>query len=92
MELDITIQDVGGANAVDFTVPSDVPAKNIVAKLLSAMNLPTHDPSGTPMSYMLHHVQTQRQINQDATLLSSDVKDGDSLRLVPQIIAGGASY
>lgn len=92
MELDITIQDVGGANAVDFTVPGDVPAKNIIAKLLTAMNLPTYDPSGTPMSYVLHHVQTQRQINQEATLAASDVKSGDALRLVPQIIAGGPRH
>lgn len=88
MEIDITIKDAGGARRSEYTVPSDVPVKSIVAKLITTMNLPTHDPSGTPMSYMLHHEETQRQVNQELTLMAAGVGSGDTLRLVPQIVAG----
>jgi hypothetical protein len=40
------------------------------------------------MSYKFHHEETGRQIKDDMTLSQAGVSTGDSLRLVPEIVAG----
>jgi hypothetical protein len=52
------------------------------------MNLPVNSPDNTPMSYKFHHEETGRQIKDEMTLLEAGVSNGDSLRLVPEIVAG----
>jgi hypothetical protein len=72
----------------DVTVPSDAPALKIIAALVNQLNLPVNSPDNTPMSYKFHHEETGRQIKDDMTLSQAGVSTGDSLRLVPEIVAG----
>ena len=87
-DLDVAVTDMAGARKEDVTVPDDAEALLIIAKLVEVMDLPLYDPSGTPMSYVFHHHQTGRQINDNSTLAQAGVKSGDTLRLVAQIVAG----
>jgi hypothetical protein len=55
------------------------------------MNLPQHSPDGQLMSYKFHHKATGRQLLDDQSLAECAVKDGDVLRLQPEITAGRGS-
>ena len=87
-ELDITVKYVSGAQRQEVTVPGNAAALKIIAALVNQMNLPVNSPDNTPMSYKFHHEETGRQIKDEMTLLEAGVSNGDSLRLVPEIVAG----
>jgi hypothetical protein len=84
----IVITDATGARQQEANVPDDAPSIRIIAKLVEVLNLPLTAPDGQPMSYRFHHLQTQRQLRDDQTLQESGVNAGDTLRLVPEIVAG----
>jgi hypothetical protein len=50
--------------------------------------MPLTSPDGAAMSYKFHHKESQKQLNDSSTLLESNVSNGDTLRLIPEIIAG----
>ena len=69
--------------------PADAPVNRLIAVLVERMNLPRHSPDGQLMSYKLHHKASGRQLLDEQTLLSAEVRGGDVLRLQPEITAGG---
>jgi len=87
-ELDITGKDVSGSQRNEVSVPGNAPAEKIIAALVNQLNLPVNSPDNTPMSYKFHHEETGRQIKDKMTLIEAGVNSGDSLRLVPEIVAG----
>jgi uncharacterized ubiquitin-like protein YukD len=87
-DLDVTVTDMAGARREDVTLPDDAEALHIIAKLVEVMDLPLNSPDGAPMSYVFHHNQTGRQINDSSTLAQAGVQNGDTLRLLAQIVAG----
>ena len=87
-EIDVTVTDMAGARKEDVTLPDDAEALQIIARLVEVMDLPLNSPDGTPMSYVFHHQQTGRQINDNSTLFQAGVKNGDTLRLLAQMVAG----
>ena len=87
-DLDVTVTDMAGARREDVTLPDDADALHIIAKLVEVMDLPLNSPDGAPMSYVFHHNQTGRQINDNSTLSQAGVQNGDTLRLLAQIVAG----
>jgi hypothetical protein len=86
--MDITVVDATGNKTEEASVPHDAAAGRILAKLVELMELPALGPDGQPMSYKFHHKQSGRQVNDHETLEQAGVKDGDVLRLVPEITAG----
>jgi WXG100 protein secretion system (Wss), protein YukD len=86
--LDIFVSDVGGAQRNEVSVPGDAPAVKIIAALVDNLNLPLTGPDGQPMSYKFHHNESGRQIKDDSTLDQAGVQSGDTVRLVPEIVAG----
>ena len=86
--LDITVTDAGGAVRNSVTVPGTAASVKIIAALVQQLNLPLLSPDGTPMSYKFHHLESSRQLSDNASLLDAGVKNGDTLRLIPEIIAG----
>jgi hypothetical protein len=86
--IDITISDATGSKMQPASLPSDAPMQRIVAKLIDLLNLPITAPDGQPMSYKFHHVQSSRQLRDEMTLDQAGVQAGDTLRLVPEIVAG----
>jgi hypothetical protein len=86
--IDIFVTDVGGAQSNEVSVPGDAPAVKILAALVDSLNLPLTGPDGQPMSYKFHHTESGRQIKDDSTLEQAGVSDGDTLRLIPEIVAG----
>lgn len=87
-EIQVIVSDATGSKRDEVEMPNDVPVIRVMAALVQAMGLPLSGPDGQPMSYRFHHSESQSQLRDDATLLSSGVKAGDTLRLVPEIVAG----
>jgi hypothetical protein len=52
------------------------------------MKMPLTGPDGDPLSYKFHHKVSGKQLTENQTLADAGVKDGDVLRLYPEITAG----
>lgn len=85
----IEVWDATGNKKQLVETPADAPVNRLIAVLVEKMNLPRHSPDGQLMSYKLHHKASGRQLLDEQTLLSAEVRGGDVLRLQPEITAGG---
>jgi len=90
VELSVTVVDATGNKSAQVRVPDNIPAGRILAKLVKRLSLPVADTTGVPVSYKFHHKQSGRQLNDNETLARSGIGNGDVLRLVAEITAGGA--
>jgi uncharacterized ubiquitin-like protein YukD len=88
----ITVQvwDATGNKRQEVELPDDVPVRRILAVLVDKMNLPQLAPDGQPLSYKFHHRASGKQLLDDQSLSDVQGKDGDILRLQPEITAGAA--
>ncbi len=84
----VTVIDATGNKEQNATLPDDAPVRRVVKKLIEMMKLPTTDPSGQQMSYKFHHKASGKQLEGEQTLAQAGVKEGDVLRLQPEITAG----
>ena len=69
-------------------MPDDAPVSRLLVVLLEKMHFPLYAPDGQPLSYKLHHRATGKQLLESQSLKDVGVKDGDVLRLQPEITAG----
>ena len=86
----IEVWDATGNKKQVVEVPSDAAVNRLIAVLVDKLNLPRNSPDGQLMSYKFHHRASGRQLLDTETLASASVKDGDILRLQPEITAGAA--
>lgn len=86
--LSVIVTDATGAKRNEVEIPADAPIIRVIAALVSQLGLPLAGPDGQPMSYRFHHAESMQQLRDDSNLNSSGVKAGDTLRLVPEIVAG----
>lgn len=87
-EINVRVTDATGSKVNEVEIPDSVPIIRVIAALVRELQLPLSGPDGQPMSYRFHHVESQAQLRDDASLSSSNVQEGDTLRLVPEITAG----
>ena len=69
-------------------VPKDVPVKELIPVLATALQLPTTSPDGRPTSYRLESQALGRELRDDETLASAGVPSGDSLTVNADVITG----
>lgn len=86
--LNVQIWDATGNKRQDVQMPDDAPVNRILAVLLEKMNFPQYAPDGQLLSYKFHHRSSGRQLLDDQTLAQAGVRNGDVLRLQPEITAG----
>lgn len=84
----IKIHDVSGSKSCEVQAPDDVTIDRIMVLLVEKLNLPLNSPDGQLMSYKLHHRRSGKQLMDNQTFSQADVKEGDDLRLQPEITAG----
>ena len=86
----VTVQvwDATGNKRQEVEMPDDVPINRILAVLLTRMNFPESAPDGQPLSYKFHHRASGKQLLDTQSLKDVGVKEGDVLRLQPEITAG----
>lgn len=90
-KINVTVIDATGNKEQDITVPDNVSVKRILEKLLPAMRMPVTGPDGEPLSYKFHHKASGKQLTEEQTFAEAGVKEGDVLRLHPEITAGAVS-
>lgn len=86
--INVTVYDSTENKRVPAELPDDAPVNKIIAILIDKLRLPKNGPDGAPLSYKFHHKNSGRQIQDSQTLAGADVRDGDILRLQPEITAG----
>lgn len=86
--INVTVYDSTENKRVPVELPADAPANKIIAVLVEKLNLPKNGPDGAPLSYKFHHKNSGRQIQDSQSLADASVKEGDILRLQPEITAG----
>ena len=86
--INVIIIDATGNKEQEAVLPDDAPIKKIMEALLPKMKMPLTGPDGDPLSYKFHHKASGKQLTENQTLAESGVKDGDVLRLYPEITAG----
>jgi hypothetical protein len=86
----VTVHDATGNRKQQVDVPDDAPIERLVAVLVEKMRFPQNGPDGQLLSYKLQHRNSGRQLLDGQTLAQASVKDGDVLRLMPEITAGGS--
>lgn len=86
----VTVQvwDATGNKRQDVEMPDDAPINRILAVLLQKMNFPQYAPDGQPLSYKFHHRASGKQLLDTQKLSDVGVRNGDVLRLQPEITAG----
>ena len=86
--VNVQVWDATGTKRQDVQIPDDAPVNRILAVLLEKMNFPRYAPDGPPLSYKFHHRNSGKQLLDEQSLSEVGVKDGDVLRLQPEITAG----
>lgn len=84
----VQVWDATGNKRQEVELPDDAPANRIIAVLLEKMSLPQNGPDGQPLSYKFHHKASGKQLLDDQCLADVGAKEGDVLRLQPEITAG----
>lgn len=87
-KIDVTIFDATGNKQQEVSLPDDASVKRILEALLPKMKMPLTGPDGEPISYKFHHKSSGKQLSENQTLAQAGVKNGDILRLFPEITAG----
>jgi hypothetical protein len=90
----VTVQvwDATGNKRQEVEMPVDVPMNRILAVLLQRMSFPEFAPDGQPLSYKFHHRASGKQLLDTQCLKDVGVKEGDVLRLQPEITAGAVEW
>ena len=86
--VNVQVWDATGNKKQEVEMPDDVPINRILAVLLQRMNFPEMAPDGQPLSYKFHHRGSGKQLLDTQCLKDVGVKEGDVLRLQPEITAG----
>jgi len=87
-KVNVIIVDATGNKEQRVGLPDDIKCGIIMVKLVEKIKLPSVGPDGNPISYKFIHKVTGRQLLEAQTLGEAGVKDGDVLRLQPEITAG----
>lgn len=87
-KLNVIIVDATGNKEQKVGLPDDIKIGIIMVKLVEKIKLPSTGPDGNPISYKFIHKVSGRQLLETQTLADAHIKDGDVLRLQPEITAG----
>lgn len=90
-KVNVVIVDATGNKEQKVGLPDDIKCGIIMVKLVEKIKLPSVGPDGNPISYKFIHKVTGRQLLESQTLAEAGIKDGDVLRLQPEITAGACN-
>src|SRR5712692_3853771 len=79
----------GGARTAE--VPDDVPVRELLPELVSALELPTTGPDGRPMGYRLDSKALGRELREKETLKEAGVPANDRLMVTADVTAGASA-
>ena len=86
----VEVWDATGSRQQLVELPDDRAVNRILVVLIERMGMPREGADGQFISYKFHHRPSGRQLLDDQTLSQAGVRNGDVLRLQPEITAGGS--
>jgi hypothetical protein len=78
----VTVTDQAGGKKVTAELPTNAPMSRLVPALVTKMQLPAD------VQYGIQHKQSGKQLSPTDTLTGAGVREGDTLRLLPNVVAG----
>jgi hypothetical protein len=78
----VTVTDQAGGKTVTAELPTNAQMSRLLPALVTKMQLPSN------VQYGIQHKQSGKQLQSGDTLSSAGVKEGDTLRLLPNVTAG----
>jgi len=81
-KIKVTVTDQAGGKTVQAELPAGAPMSRLLPALVQKMSLPTNT------QYAIQHKQSGKTLQPADTLTSAGVKEGDTLRLMPNVTAG----
>lgn len=78
----VTVTDQAGGKTVQAELPTGATMTRLLPALVTKMQLPSN------VQYGIQHKQSGKQLQNNDTLASAGVKEGDTLRLLPNVTAG----
>lgn len=88
--ISVIIRLMPGGDELDVELPLYSTGKEIIEELLNNGLVPTTDPQGNPYTYKLVSKETGQEVAQGQSLFNLGIKDGNTLLLMPNIVAGQA--
>jgi uncharacterized ubiquitin-like protein YukD len=82
-KIEVTITDYAGGKRVSARIPANAPMSQVLPVLVTKLQMPSNN------TYALYHMQSGKRLADNATLASARVQDGDTIRVVPDVTAGG---
>ncbi len=81
-QIEVTVTDQAGGKTVEARLPTNAAMSRLVPALITKMSLPSN------VQYGIQHKQSGKRLLLHDTLASVGVKEGDTLRLLPDVTAG----
>lgn len=78
----VTVTDQAGGKTVTAELPTNATMSRLLPALVTKMQLPSE------VQYGIQHKQSGKQLQAHETLGGTGVKEGDTLRLLPNVTAG----
>lgn len=88
-EINVVIRIMPNMDDVDISVPMEATAADIVETLLDAgLGIPRLDQQSNPITYQLVPKGKNEPIENEVSLSTATVQNGDIILMIPKIIAG----
>lgn len=81
-DLIINIQTPGNLTLENTVVPGDYLSARVISELVDELNLPRMTEDGEPVEYVLFSLNHRATLPQGMSLVTSGVKNGDTIKLV----------
>ncbi|GAB4416777.1 MAG: hypothetical protein OHK0039_26440 [Bacteroidia bacterium] len=89
--INVIIRLMPGGDELDVELPLYSTGKEIIDELLNGDMVPRNDPQGNPYTYKLVSKDSGLEIVPEKSLFSLGVKKGNTLLLMPELVAGRLS-
>lgn len=84
--IQVNLEDHTGNRTRQTKLAESAPISKLIPALVTALSLPATDPAGRSVTYHLSY--NGRQIQDDETLTSVGVRNGESISIIPEMTAG----
>ena len=87
--IQINLEDHTGNVQRQAKMDESASVAKLIPALITALGLPSHDQAGRPITYRLSF--NERQLEEEESLRTAGVRNGDMISLIPEFTAGGVS-
>ncbi len=86
--INLIVRILPSGEELDVELPLYTTVKEIIDELLNEGMVPRTNPQGDPYTYEMALKGSQTQVMQEKTLFDIGIKNGDTMLLMPRLVAG----